>query len=150
MSLAWPVIKELLTLRERLNELFDEALVDRTMGVGEPTSGPYRPTADLYETDDEVVIILEIPGVEAESIDLQLHGDRLRVAGEIVRAGTGPGGQYVRMERPAGPFFRDFVLPVDQFSGAPRAELERGVLTVRLPKAAGVRRQVVSIVEDGS
>jgi len=148
MSLAWPAIKELLALREKLNELFDEVLVDRTLGVGEPSSGPYCPTADLYETDDEVVIILEIPGVHAGTIDLQLHGKKLRVAGEIVRAGDDEGGQFVRMERPAGVFYRDFELPVDRFSGSPVAELERGVLTVRLPKAAELRRQRVQIVEE--
>ncbi len=148
MSLAWPAIKELLALREKLNELFDEVLVDRTLGVGEPSSGPYCPTADLYETDDEVVIILEIPGVHAETIDLQLHGKKLRVAGEIVRAGNDEGGQFVRMERPAGVFYRDFELPVDRFSGSPVAELERGVLTVRLPKASELRRQRVTIVEE--
>jgi len=148
MSLAWPAIKELLMLREKLNQLFDEVLVDRTLGVSEPSSGPYCPTADLFETEDEVVIILEIPGVHSETIDLQLHGNKLRVAGEIVRAGGTGGGQFVRMERPAGVFYRDFELPADQFSGSPMAELERGVLTVRLPKASELRRQRVTVVEE--
>ena len=148
MTLAWPAVKELLALREKLNELFDEVLVDRTLGVGEPSSGPYCPTADLFETDEEVVIILEIPGVEAETIDLQLHGANLRVAGEIVRPGDDREGQFVRMERPAGVFYRDFKLPVERFGGSPVAELERGVLTVRLPKAPEARRQRVTIVEE--
>jgi len=149
MTLAWPVVKELLALRERLNELFDEALIDKTLGVGEPSSGPYCPSADLYETDEEVVVILELSGVDSDSIDLQLHGDRLRVAGEIMRPEAGMEGSYVRMERAAGPFYRDFHLPSGELAGSPRAELESGVLTVRLPKAAPQSRRV-AIVEDGS
>ena len=150
MTLAWPVIKELLTLRERLNELFDEALVDKTLGVGEPSSGPYCPNADLYETDEEVVVILELPGVDTSSIDLQLNGDRLRVAGEIMRPVAGAEGGYVRMERAAGPFYRDFQLPTGELAGSPRAELEAGVLTVRLPKQAEPQSRRVPIAEDGA
>ncbi len=149
MTLAWPVLKELLALRERLNELFDEALVDKTLGVGEPTSGPFCPAGDLYETDEEIVVILEIPGVEGSSVDLQLNGDRLRVAGHIGGPEDGDEGTYVRMERPRGAFFRDFQLPPTELSGSPSAELERGVLTVRLPKAGEVRRRRVAVTGGG-
>ncbi|NOZ78272.1 MAG: Hsp20/alpha crystallin family protein [Acidobacteria bacterium] len=144
MTVSWPIIKELMTLKERLNELFDEAVVGSTFGVREPSSGPFCPAADLYETDEEIVVILEIPGADAGSIDLQLNGDRLRVSGEIAREAE---GRYVRMERPCGSFYRDFALPSAELAGSPRAELERGVLTVRLPKAPRSRRKV-TIVED--
>jgi Molecular chaperone (small heat shock protein) len=137
-----------MALKQRLNELFDEALVDNTLGAGEPSSGPFCPAADLYETDDEVVVVMEVPGADASSIDLRLHGDRLRVAGEIPEAVDDPPGRYVRMERPCGQFFRDFALPTADFAGSPKAELERGVLTVRLPKSPASRRRQVTIVED--
>jgi len=150
MALAWPVIKELLVLRERLNELFDRAALDDELGVGEPSGGPLCPAADLFETDDEVVIILEIAGADLESIDLQLHGDRLRVSGQVDRLPSGPEGRYLQMERLRGAFFRDFKLPVGSFTGSPTAQLERGVLTVRLPKAPDARRQRVAVREDCS
>ncbi len=146
MTVSWPIIKELMVLKERLNELFDEAVIESSLGVGEPSSGPFCPAADLYETDNEIVAILEIPGADASSIDLQLNGNRLRVAGEIAREAE---GRYVRMERPCGSFYRDFVLPQAELSGSPHAELERGVLTVRLPKASSSRRKV-TIMEDGA
>jgi HSP20 family protein len=149
MTLAWPVLKELLALRERLNELFDEALLDKTLGVGEPTRGPFCPAGDLYETDDEIVVILELPGIDGRSVDLQLNGDRLRVSGHIAGPGDGDEGTYVRMERPRGAFYRDFQLPLAELSGSPSAELERGVLTVRLPKAGGTGRRRVAVAESG-
>ncbi len=146
MPLAWPIIRDLLALRDRLNSLFDEAILEGGMGVAEQASGPFCPAADLYETDDEVVVVVELPGVDAGSIDLQLQGNRLRVSGEIAR----PSGdvRLLRMERPRGAFHRDFELPTSDFEGSPVAELERGVLAVRLRKGAGTRRQRVPIVEE--
>ncbi len=148
MALAWPIIRDLLALRDRLNRLFDEAMLEGEVGVADQGAGPYCPAADLYETDDEVVVVVEIPGVAAESIDVQLQEDRLRISGRIAGPTRGPGVRLLRMERPRGAFHRDFRLPVRQFSGQPRAELERGVLTVRLVKAPAVRRQRVEIVEE--
>jgi len=148
MPLAWPIIRDLLALRDRLESLFDEAILEGGAELADRTSSSFCPAADLYETDGEVVVVVEIPGVKADSIDLKLEGNRLRVSGEI----TGPGqeARLLRMERPRGPFHRDFELPVSRFEGTPVAELERGVLTVRLQKAAGTGRRRVTIVEDGT
>lgn len=148
MTLPWPVIKELLVLRERLNELFDRAVLQDGPAVGELSSGPICPAADLYETDHEVVVILEIADADFESIDLQRHGHRLRVSGQIGRRSASADGRYLQMERPRGAFFRDFKLPAVSFAGSPTAELERGVLTVRLPKAPESRRQKVEVRGD--
>ncbi len=147
MPLAWPIIRDLLALRERLNSLFDEAILERGVGVAEQSGGPFCPAADLYETDNEVVVVVEIPGVRASSIDLQLHENRLRVSGDIER----PRGEarLLRMERPRGSFYRDFELPGPSFDGTPVAELERGILTVRLQKGPSQRKQRVAILEEG-
>ncbi len=132
MGHPWPVVKDLLVLRERLNRLLDEAQLGEGLRVGEPSSGPFCPAADLYETDREVVVILEVPGAEAGSVELRVHGDALRVAGRIAR--PGPGGRYVRLERAHGAFHRDFRLPMGQLEVPASAELDRGILTVRLAK----------------
>lgn len=146
MPLAWPIIRDLLALRERLNSLFDEAILEPGVGMAEQSSGPFCPAADLYETDEEVVVVVEIPGVRASSIDLQLQDNRLRVSGNIGR----PEGEarLLRMERPRGAFHRDFELPGPSFDGTPAAELERGVLTVRLQKGPGQRKQRVAVLEE--
>ncbi len=148
MPLAWPIIRDLMALRDRLESLFDEAILGGGVELAEPSSGSFCPAGDLYETDDEVVVVIEIPGVDAGSIDLQLQENRLRISGEI----GGPAGdvRLLRMERPRGPFHRDFELPSARFEGTPVAELERGVLTVRLRKAAGTGRRRVEVVEDGA
>lgn len=145
MPLAWPVIRELLALKQRLNELADEA-EEGEVEVGGLSSGPFCPAADLYETGDELLVVVEVPGVDPDSVDLQLHGDRLRVAGQI--GNHGAAGEYLQMERPSGAFYRDFTLPGGIAAGEPSAQLERGVLTVRVPKRDGARRRRVAIVEE--
>ena len=133
MALTWPFIRELLDLRERLDRFFEEAGVMAPQMAGEPAGGPVRPAADQYETADCAVVILEVPGVDASSVDLRLKGDRLRVTGRI-RRGEVP-GRYVRMERAEGPFCREFEIPMETVVGRPSAQLQRGVLTVSLPRA---------------
>ena len=98
MVLAWPLIKDLLDFRERLNCLFDEAQLGEGPSISEPFSGPFCPTADLYETDTELVIILEIPGVEADTIELRIQGESLRVAGRIRPRDGAAAGRYLRMD----------------------------------------------------
>ena len=98
-------------LRDRLNGWFEDSYLEESPGVGEPSSGPFCPAADLYETDDSVVVIVEVPGVEAGSIELKLNGAGLRVSGRIQPSDSDEPGRFVRMERASGPFFRDFQLP---------------------------------------
>jgi HSP20 family protein len=150
MGPSWPLIKDLLLLRERLNRLLDEVQLGDGMAVGEPSSGPFCPAADLFETDGEVVVILEIPGVDAESIELKLQGDTLRVAGRIQPSGPDGPGRYLRLERAHGAFYRDFKLPLGLLRGTPTAQLERGVLTVRLAKRAPPGRRRVEVIREGS
>jgi HSP20 family protein len=147
---AWPVLKELSSLRDRLNELVDNAGLDGGPGAGEPNSGPFCPAADLYEDESSVVVIVEVPGAEPSSIDLQVSGDRLRVAGRLERCDVGEGRRFVRMERPGGAFYRDFKLPVDVAVDEPSAELRRGVLTIRLPKAPHLIHRTIPIRGDRS
>jgi len=149
MAASWPLVKDLLALRERLNRLLEEAPMVGTAAVGEPSSGPFCPAADLYETDAEVVVILEVPGVDVSSVDLRLQGSTLRVSGRIRPPEAAEPSRYLRMERGHGAFYRDFRLPRGHSHGSPRAELERGVLTVRLDSGGRAdARRVIKVKED--
>ena len=149
MPLAWPIIKDLLVLRDRLNRWFEEAYLEESPGVGEPSSGPFCPAADLYETDESFVVIMEVPGVEVGSVELKLQGAALRVSGRIQGSDSDEPVRFVRMERASGPFFRDFQLPADRFDGDPEAHLERGVLTIHLTKPEDQRRRRIEVVREG-
>ena len=90
----------------------------------------YSPPLDICQTADGVVITVELPGVDRESIDVSLEGDRLTISGE--RPGLGPdAGTALRQERPSGRFARTLTLS----QGRDReisASFAQGVLTVRV------------------
>lgn len=143
MALAWPVIRELTILRERLNELVGGALSGS--GAGDPSAHGSQPVADIFEDDESVVVIMEVPGVVPESLDLQIQGSRLRVSGRCWRSQVGPGERFVRLERADGAFSREVVIPLEVAAEEPTAELEAGVLTLRVPKAHHLRRHAVEV-----
>ncbi len=142
---VWPVMKEILEVRRRLNDALDALQAQGTVAVGEPDAAPIAPPADVYETEHELVIVIELPGVRGEDIELQLHGDRLRVSGRGARAGDS--ADYVQIERLRGAFFRDFLVPSHRIEGSPSAVLEAGVLTVHLTKAPPPRPHKVPVTQ---
>ncbi len=146
---AWPPVKELTAIRERLDEL----LAGLPLGAGEDLSLPFgrsaRPAADLFETDDAWVILLDVPGVDAATLEVELHGNLLRLSGGVARSDR-PAQAWLRMERRTGTFVRELRIDETTIGGTPTATAERGVLTVRLPKTPAARRRRVAIGEEVS
>jgi HSP20 family protein len=94
----------------------------------------YSPYTDIYETKDEVVVAMEVPGVGKSAIDIQLEKNILTVTGNIDPK------RYedlapIYSEYNIGNFIRSFTLSTKIDSDAISANVEDGVLTVRLPKA---------------
>ncbi len=144
---AWPPVRELIAIRERLDEL----LADLPLGAGESLGLSFgrsaRPATDMFETDDAWVIALDVPGVDPATLEVQLHGHLIRLAGEVVRSDR-PAQAWLRMERRTGTFLRELRVDETTIGGEPTAIVERGVLTVRLPKTTAARRHRVAIVEE--
>lgn len=108
------------------------------MGAIDPMLGARRgdiwvPAADIYETEDGVVILVDLPGVRGEDIELHVEGDFLAVRG--VRREVCPHSKksYRQMEIRYGPFERALPLPVPVREG--RAVFNNGVLEIFLPRA---------------
>jgi HSP20 family protein len=92
-----------------------------------------HPLADLRETDDGYELCVDLPGMKAQDIELQIRGDMLMVSGEKSEDSQGGQGSYRFSERRFGRFERAFALP----PGADRAQIEAsfqdGVLKVLIP-----------------
>lgn len=104
----------------------------------------YRPLADIYEADDSVYVVLELPGVEPDSIDVTLEKRVLTVraqAPETPRAGF----QRAHAEYGEGDYERAFTLSDEIDQSGLTADLKHGVLTLRLPKAAAAQPQKVTV-----
>ena len=115
--------QQLAALRERMNRLFDESLAS-----GEPA---WTPPADVYREHGQVVITIELPGVDADAITVETDGRILRVRGQRVAA---PGERgALQLERSYGPFLREFPLPESARAQDRRLHCENGVLRIEIP-----------------
>ena len=120
--------RDLLTMQERLENLFGRS------------SPGWVPAADLFETREQFILSIELPGLCRSDVEIAFAGNKLTVSGQ--RPAEAPCERYQQFERPQGRFSRHFQFAVavdhDQIS----AELIDGVLTVIVPKATApaVRR----------
>jgi HSP20 family molecular chaperone IbpA len=96
------------------------------------------PALDLYESDNELLVLLNVPGASPESIDVQVLGNQLHVRAE--QAAT---AAYTDVARVA--FERHFELPAEVDANSAAAELRDGVLEVRLRKSASARRVKIPV-----
>jgi HSP20 family protein len=112
-----------------------EEQLDRLLGMlgSTPFSAPsWSPPISVCESDSEVVVCLDLPGVTREQLDVRLQGDVMTVAGQ--RALVQNGLRLRLNERSVGFFQRTLALPAGAGSGAVAARLRDGVLEVRVPK----------------
>jgi HSP20 family protein len=103
----------------------------------------FTPLADLEETPDAYVVEVELPGVKREDIDIEIAGRRVSVHGE--RKEKERIGILRRRERTVGRFACEVVLPGDVEDDDVEANLDGGVLTIRLPKPVRDRARKIEI-----
>jgi HSP20 family protein len=123
-------LEELTRIQDRINSLFEQALLTSELEGGLP--GTWAPAVDVLETEDAYLLFAELPGVRRDDIQLQVRDRRLELSGR--RQTLGENRNFLRMERSYGPFRRTFDLgePVDVDGIA--AVFEAGVLRVQIPK----------------
>ncbi len=107
--------------------------------------GPWCPPVDVYEQDDRLVLVVDLPGVLKEDIDLQMEANVLTLTGQRRRLEERQG---VRLERPMGRFRRSFRIGLPVTTEGATATYREGVLEIVLHKAArGASSRVQVIVE---
>jgi len=104
----------------------------------------YIPYADIYETDDALFVVMEMPGVERTNLDVALENDILRVDGRIDFSKY-EGMEPVYTEYSIGHYTRSFTLSNKIDREQISAQLDDGVLTLSLPKAQEVQPRRISI-----
>jgi HSP20 family protein len=128
----WNPLKELLSVQKRMNDLFDSAMA-RTNFDAHEGLGSWIPVCDVFETPRELVVLLELPGLERDEIDVKLEGDELVVSGQRKPEGLNPGDEHHRLERSYGAFSRRCRVPSNVDRGAVQAAFRNGLLRVTLP-----------------
>ena len=135
----WDPFRDLLALQERMNRLFEDAIARfRYSGEGGEADA-WSPPVDILETDGEIILAAELPGLDKRTIDVQVVDNKLTIQGERNLASDLHEENYHRIERNYGRFRRHFTLPVRVRKEKISATYDRGVLRVVLPKADGAR-----------
>lgn len=132
----WDPVREVAELQRSLSRLFDNLRVDEGSGHGFPV--------DIYETDDEVVVSADLPGVRPEDIQVHYHGGQLSIRYKRVLRMPQDAVCH-RQERVEGEFVRTFSLATPINADAVRAEHEAGVLAVHLPKHAQAKPRQIPV-----
>ena len=104
-------------------------------------------SVDVSETDGEMQIVADLPGLDEEDIDLTLANGVLIIKGERKSESEekDEDRNYHRIERSYGAFTRRIALPCEVESDKAEADFSKGVLTVRLPKSPAVKEELRKI-----
>ena len=132
----WDPLRDLLNLQERMNRLFEESFAGRLEEPAMVGSATWTPLADAYETPEAFVVLLELPGIDENDVEVHVDGDTLTVKGQRRALGQRP-DRFHRMERSHGPFLRSFQLSEEVDPDRVSAQLREGVLRLELPKLTG-------------
>ena len=104
-------------------------------------AGTWAPPVELYETDDALVLQVELPGVSKDAVTVELHEHTLRLSGERTREPSVTGGPYQREEGHYGAFPRAFRMPTRVDEAKIQTTYRNGVLALRRPKQAAATPQ---------
>jgi HSP20 family protein len=140
--------QEMNSLQRQLNRLFDDVM---TPNLGGEFGNMDRiPAAELTETEDAVHLKLEIPGMEAKDLDVQVMVDRVSVSGERKSETKTEDKGVTRSEFRYGKFQRVIPLPTRIQNTNVTADYKDGILNLTLPKAEEERNKVVKVNLDGT
>jgi HSP20 family protein len=125
------VARELAALEEQLDRVFERAFGPGVRLPGRPDR--FRPPLDAYQTEDAIVLQIDLAGVRAEDVKLVVDGEYVQISGRRVARYLAPPRQHLQMEIPQGHFERVLRLRAPFDPDAVSAELDTGVLTIRFP-----------------
>lgn len=123
---------------------------DKALGVFglQRSSAPFYPRVDLLETPEEIVVLVELPGIDPNAVDVTIAGNMLTIKGDIEEFVAGEDGTVHLRERSSGSFTRSIPMPSSVDAEQVRAESKNGVLTVRLSKSERTKAKQVSVKSD--
>ncbi len=148
--MAWELMnshpfKDVEKTRSEMDRLLDIFLFGRPKMGGAIGEEEWQPPIDVAETENELVVNVEIPGVDPEEIDVSLSGDTLLIRGEKKQETEEKGEDYHLLERNYGTFIRSIDLPAEVQSDKINASYKNGVLTIVLPKSERTQKKEIKI-----
>jgi HSP20 family protein len=147
MNKGFGPMLEMARIQSEINRIFDNLLdVDAAGKDG----GTWIPMVDIHETDDALVVAVELPGVRAEDVVVTTHGGDVILRGEKERGGIEGPARFHVAERAYGRFRRVIHLGVPVNTHRAEAILADGTLRIVFPKVPNRRGEEVAIVVKGA
>src|SRR5215211_5067443 len=131
--------QEMTTLRDAMNQLLTESFV-RPRGW----TGAAQVPLDLYETEDEYVAKLAVPGLKPDNFEITMQQNLLNIRGHT-QTEQQQGIRYHVQEQRYGDFNRTIQFPTAVDAGKIQASLADGILTIRVPKAEAAKPKRISV-----
>ncbi|MFZ3065509.1 MAG: Hsp20/alpha crystallin family protein [Nitrospirota bacterium] len=141
----WDPFRDLLSLQERMNKLFEESLLQTGKERQDISIAGWSPAMDVMESDEEIVLKAELPGIELKDVEVLIKDNILTLRGERKFEKEEKKENYHRIERPYGAFQRSFTLPYTVEQEKVKAKMKDGVLEVRLPKTKEEKSKKIEI-----
>ncbi len=121
--------------QDTINRLMSDQAVSR----------PWAPAVDILETENELILKADVPGVDLKDIDIQLENGTLTLRGERKSERTENNKGFHRLERSYGSFARYFTVPDTVDAEHVRADFHNGVLSVTLPKKEIAKPKTIKV-----
>ena len=136
----WEPLRQIESLREEMDHLFEQL-----RPVGEEEKFIFAPSAEMKETPEEIHLKLEIPGLEAKDLDIEVTEQSVSISGERKSETKTEEKGMVRSEFRYGKFQRVIPLPARIKNDVVNAEYKDGILTITLPKAEEEKNKTVKV-----
>ncbi|NIT58045.1 MAG: Hsp20 family protein [Aliifodinibius sp.] len=133
-------------LRREMDRIFNE-LIPFSWRLDETETGmtTWTPTTDMFETDGEYIVEVELPGLSKKDIQINCQDNVLSIEGERKHTHKEERPGYLRSERSFGAFKRSIILPASIVEDKVKASFKEGILRVTVPKAEKSKRKEVPI-----
>ena len=141
--IRWDPYRELTSLADRVNRAFGVPL-SRTRDE-EISLGSWVPPVDIVEENDKIMLTAELPGFQADQVEVQMEGGVLTLRGERKLEEEKEGRNFHRVERSYGQFVRSFTLPNNVDRDAIKASFRDGLLHSELPKREEAKPRQIRI-----
>lgn len=140
----WDPFGGFLPNRDSFNRFFNEA-VTNFMNAEETQPKKWTPAVDIYETESNLVLKSELPGIDPKDVEVRIENGTLYLKGERKQESDVKDENYHRIERSYGSFTRTFSLPSSVDVDNVKAEFKDGVLTLTLAKREAAKPKTVKI-----
>jgi len=140
--IRWEPARDMMTLREAMDRLFDDAF---TRPLSLSGNGWSVPAVDMYQTDNEIVVKAALPGIKADEVQINITGDVLTLKGEVKQSEEVKEKAYHIHEQRWGAFERTLILPANVIADKAKADFENGILSITLPKAEEAKPKTITI-----